>query len=491
MLTNVPPYLFELDCQVRYLERKTKPSSVVRAIPQISQPFLHAWRRSSGNIIQIQGTWTGEHCEDTQQYKIKVKHAAIQPTRLNQDEQIDGEKTIESFPLNSFWVTLDDLQAGYFCAMASESTVPITDTNDSPPFFIQYKVPRMKFTMQQEPLLPRVSFVYEDRFHIELQVLPSKQAPHAGYGLFAYVNTIDDNDDSNLPKLSTVEIPPGVLIDLGVYGPLRPEDRKPWPARLLKSFIYSYHCGSWFFETSKEDDAVFDMTDDATGQLHELARRNVLMYANETSGLEQDIQSLWPIYDPEGAVHFYLGHPDPDQGPLLLPIGSPVELLVDYGAQYEQERVRKNYPRVTGNHLQHIQECLAEEDQAILQDLQELSLEEMEGDAIPFLKHLVQEWGVIASASGQCHKSLLLERALIVTLILIHNHRGKNVLSESNLNSLRTILSNLCSWFPSDQHIKSYMTSNVAYQELLRRILGDYDWNSIPALLFRRAIVAL
>jgi hypothetical protein len=483
--------MFELDCHIRYLERKKNRSSAVRISPQIGQPFLHAWRRSSGDIIQIKGTWMGDHREETQQYKVKVDQAMIQPIGLNNDKLEERQETIESFPLKSYWVTFDDLQAGYYCAKSSESSVPITDTNDNPPFFIQYKVPHMQFTMQQEPLLPRVSFVYNHRFHIELQVLPSRQAPHAGYGLFACVNAVDDNDDSNAPKASTVEIPTGVLIDLGVYGPLRPEDRKPWSARLLKSYIYSYHCGSWFFETSKEDDAVFDMTDDGTGQLHELARRNVLMYANETSGAEQDIQSLWPIYDPEGAVHFYLGHPDPAQGPLLLPIGCPVELLVDYGPQYEQERVRKNYPRVTGNHLQHIQECLAEEDQAILQDLQELSSEEMEADAIPFLKNLVQEWEVIASVSGQACKSQLLERALIVTMILIDNHRGKNVSSESNLNTLRTILSNLCSWFTSDQQMKSHMTSNVAYHELLRRILGDYDWNSVPALLFRRAVVAL
>jgi hypothetical protein len=415
----------------------------------------------------------------------------MQPIRLSNDEHEEGQKTTESLPLSSLWVTFDDLQAGYFCAMASNSKVPIADTRDSSPFFIQYKVPRMQFNVQQKSLLPRVSFVYDDRFPIELQVLPSKQAPDAGYGLFACVNAVDNgnNDGGNAP--TTVEIPPGVLIDLGVYGPLRPEDRKPWSARLMKSFIFSYHCGSWFFETSKEDDAVFDMTDDATGQLHELARRNVLMYANETSGLEQDIQSLWPIYDPEGAVHFYLGHPDPDQGPLVLPIGTPVELLVDYGPQYEQERVRKNYPRVTGNHLDHIKECLAEEDQAILQDLQELSLEEMESDAIPFLKSLVQEWEVMINVRRQACKPQLLERALIVTMILIHNHCGKKSLSEGELATLRTILSNLCSLFASDQQMKSYMTSNVAYQDLLRLILGDYDWNNVPALLFRRAIVAL
>lgn len=427
----------------------------------------------------------GDHREDTQQYQIQVNHATLQPNRFKeQQQQIEKEEKRTDCMLSRCWISLEDVQAGYFRAL-SETTPPQNNTPKMP-FFIQYKLPCLRILSKQQEPLPRASFVWENQFRVELQVLPSQQAVCAGYGLFACIHPLHTrNVDSNM------ELPPGVLIDLGVYGPLRPQDRKSWSVRLIKSFIYSYHCGSWFFETNQDDHSVFDMTDDTTGQLHALAQRNVLMYANETSGGMQDIPSLWPQYDPEGAVHFYLGHPDQDQGPLVLPVGIPVELLVDYGPQYEQERVRKNYPRVSGHHLQHIRECLEEEDYGILHDLQDLSMEDMESDAVPFLKRLVQSWQVTPLANGQKRNPQHLERALIVAVILLHEQREMMLPSETNLATLRTAISTLCSLFASDQQMKCWMTSNVVYQEPLQRILGNHDWNSVPALLFRRAILAL
>lgn len=48
---------------------------------------------------------------------------------------------------------------------------------------------------------------------------------------------------------------------------------------------------------------IFDLTDDFTGDLHELAKKNILVYANKADGKER---ATWfaEHHDPEGSVHY-------------------------------------------------------------------------------------------------------------------------------------------------------------------------------------------
>ena len=478
-----------MEYHFEYLRPKKKPPPSSKSMtPRIGQPFVHAWRRSSGDVVQIIGTWKGEYREDTQQYQIKVDHATLQRSQQDEQHPQEEEGVTTDITLSDCWVSMEDLHAGYFRALSLETAPPLSNTINKMPFFLQYNVPALQRSVtQQQGQLPRTSFVWENQFRVGLEVLPSQQAEDAGLGLFACIHPL--RNTNNTP--ATFELPPGVLIDLGVYGPLRLQDRKSWCIRLIKSFVYDYCCGSWFFETNTCDHSVFDMTDDATGKLHALSQRNLLVYTNEVSGSMHDIPSLSPQYDPEGAVHFYLGHPDQHQGPLVLPVGTPVELLVDYGPQYEQERVRKKYPRVSGNYLQHMQECLQEENYGILQELQELSMEDMESDAIPFLQTLVESWEILVRENPHALNPRHLERALMVAMILVHEQRELALPSEPSLTTFRTVISTLCSLFASDQQMMSLITSNIAYQEAIRRVLGGYDWNTVSPLVFRRAVVRL
>ena len=73
---------------------------------------------------------------------------------------------------------------------------------------------------------------------------------------------------------------------------------------------------------------IFDITDDFSGDLHETAQRNILVYANETDG-KKEVPSILAAHDPAGSVHYLMGHQEAGQGPLRIPIDSdPIELKV-------------------------------------------------------------------------------------------------------------------------------------------------------------------
>lgn len=125
-----------------------------------------------------------------------------------------------------------------------------------------------------------------------------------------------------------LQLAPGCFLDLGKYAPLRNEDRKSDNLCLLKNFLYAWNGEGWSFDTAPhEQDMQFDITDDGTGELHRLAKFNPLVYANETDG-KKEVPSLRAFYDPEGCVHYLMGHQERCQGPLQLPFNEPVELKV-------------------------------------------------------------------------------------------------------------------------------------------------------------------
>jgi hypothetical protein len=93
------------------------------------------------------------------------------------------------------------------------------------------------------------------------------------------------------------------------------------------------------------DDGMIDITDDNTGELHDKAQKSLLPYVNETDGKET--ATIHAIYDPEGAVHYLIGHRD-DNDPdfTLVPGMEPIEVKVDYLEAYEKVRIQKGYSRL-------------------------------------------------------------------------------------------------------------------------------------------------
>lgn len=118
----------------------------------------------------------------------------------------------------------------------------------------------------------------------------------------------------------------GELLGLGPYAPLYKQDRKLTHVFEVKNFIHGYEPGVYVFDANGRDHAVFDVTDDKTGKLHDRAVQNPLMRVNETNG--KDFPTVVADFDPSGAVEYCLGRGVVGQGDLQIPVDVPFELMV-------------------------------------------------------------------------------------------------------------------------------------------------------------------
>ena len=194
--------------------------------------------------------------------------------------------------------------------------------------------------------LPLVRIEYKG-FQLTFKVKDST-IPDAGYGVFLSAKSWDASDRQFI-------LSPGELLDFGIYAPLRPEDRRNDHEFLMKTFVHSFSCSDYSFETQAEPDSpesdIFDITDDCTGDLHAIARRHVTPYVNEIAG-QGEVATVHARYDCEGALHYVLGHERQDQGTFVLECSDDdhevdMEIFVDYGDKYENVRLRQGYPRLS------------------------------------------------------------------------------------------------------------------------------------------------
>lgn len=162
---------------------------------------------------------------------------------------------------------------------------------------------------QNDPA-PSLKYLYRDHW-FELFVKTS-EIPNAGKGLFlkcfAGGHTIRDD----------LVFSPGEFLDLGVYGPQREADITSGLHYHIKSFVLDGKPEQWSFGScpSIETNSLIDITDDLTGEVHDNAKRSIIIYANETDGEEPP--SLESEYDCTGALHFLLGH---RKTQLKIPVG--------------------------------------------------------------------------------------------------------------------------------------------------------------------------
>ena len=160
--------------------------------------------------------------------------------------------------------------------------------------------------------------------------LEARQSGIQGAGLGVFVKltpTSLTNDDSFVLKS-------GEMIDLGVYSPYSKADLCDHSQLLVKSFIFDGKPEEWAFDSEEGNhNHGFDITNNTNGDLHDLAKRNVLVYVNETDGKQPP--SVEPQRDPASHVHYLLG-PARGEEQLSLEYGKWIELLIDYGAAYER-----------------------------------------------------------------------------------------------------------------------------------------------------------
>lgn len=102
---------------------------------------------------------------------------------------------------------------------------------------------------------------------------------------------------------------------------------------------------------------MVDITDDATGEVHALARAHTPVYVNEV-GHNPNLHRNVLIRDKDDRSIYYYVAIDRKHA---MKKGDSVELLVDYGDAYEEVRERKGYGRV--NTLEPIQRNLYERDE--------------------------------------------------------------------------------------------------------------------------------
>lgn len=82
---------------------------------------------------------------------------------------------------------------------------------------------------------------------------------------------------------------------------------------------------------------MFDITDDKTGSIHDIAKEHVPIYVNEVNA--GGVPCVKAEHDPEGFVHYLIGHRYAEEGPFHLTAdGKEMEILIDYGEGYENVR---------------------------------------------------------------------------------------------------------------------------------------------------------
>eukprot|EP00523_Entomoneis_sp_CCMP467_P001417 CAMPEP_0168763418 /NCGR_PEP_ID=MMETSP0724-20121128/24354_1 /TAXON_ID=265536 /ORGANISM="Amphiprora sp., Strain CCMP467" /LENGTH=970 /DNA_ID=CAMNT_0008812623 /DNA_START=131 /DNA_END=3040 /DNA_ORIENTATION=+ len=216
-------------------------------------------------------------------------------------------------------------------------------------------------------------------YKIQLETRKSS-IPGAGFGAWIMCS------DPTPQKRTEFRLEAGELLDVGTYAPLQPADYKDEVVVLVKNFIFGWECETWSFGATSDTSSsrkgaasfnkVYDITSDSgKGKLHEFAKRNLLVYVNETDG--KSTPHICAQTDPEGSIHYLLGHKYPADGALVFPVNKWYEVLIDYGSPYEDVRVRKGYSRLSGRMLKDREKKISENDLETLRDITNFSVDDV------------------------------------------------------------------------------------------------------------------
>ncbi|KAL3919917.1 MAG: hypothetical protein SGILL_003514 [Bacillariaceae sp.] len=321
----------------------------------------------------------------------------------------------------------------------------------------------------------------------QLVITPKESTiPNAGYGVFiSCKNLLGTGEDFRLG--------PGELLDLGVYAPFRSDDVKLKHVFDLKNFLFSNICGEWTFDTVHGEKQLFDITDDATGELHDLAKRHIPAYVNETDGITPP--SITAQHDPAGSVHYLLGHYDVYFKELVLKAdGVSREVFIDYGENYEDFRVRKNYSRLPKKEAEARNKELLETDHLTeMEALLDLDLEKIT-QCLIFMQtkwyNPQREYPVTVISRGIL--ALMLLRKRMDVLIkevgpdpLRRGERAKELGPCAKIQLQRwqanQLLERLYDWWSDCNALKATFLSDKVLESAMEFVLGpDTDLASMP-----------
>ncbi len=300
----------------------------------------------------------------------------------------------------------------------------------SKPFHRQYTLPTL-----HSPTQHKSTELIVKGHRLRLKVKESR-IPNGGLGLFASAAPIAALDSCQRSRNKALILEEGELIDLGVYAPLRAKDLQSEHVHIVKNFIHN-----WKSEN-----------------------------VNETNGTE--VPTVFAREDPEGAVHYYLGHSTSGNGRLLIPNdGNELELKVDYGRKYESVRVRIGYSRLSGKQLQIEKEKASTYEKDMLNELNTITTEEV-FDAQLFLEKLNSTWSEAATDidSGANGRALLVTLVLLRRALVIINEERNDNIHLDLVQSLRDLALQFFDRFDFATN-RSLILDNEMYSEILSTTL--------------------
>jgi hypothetical protein len=262
--------------------------------------------------------------------------------------------------------------------------------------------------------------LFELRFNVKTSTIQN-----AGCGVFLSCRPLLGKPD----LAAYFELKPGELLDFGIYAPYRTQDKKSDYLHLILNFIHNFKTEEYSFDTP-EGDQSFDITDEVTGELHMEARKHVPPFVNEITG--SNIPEVHAMHDCQGNLHYLLGHDEQRHGPFRIKAdGKEQEIFIDYGARYENVRLRKGFARKQVDETEALAR-LKDDERDYIDEVATYSANEVK-DSVKFLEK-------IASVERGLKQSVI-ERIVVVTILL--KHRAENILREfANLTEEDSICDN-------------------------------------------------
>ena len=200
----------------------------------------------------------------------------------------------------------------YRAVIHANSTPP-----ENVPFYVKWIVPDRRFYDTNGQL-----FIETRGFRLQFTAEQS-DIPGAGLGLLLRIWDMSGSDRTHFV------LSQGDLLCMGPYGPFSANDRKSTAVFETKSFIHEYAPESYCFESYYDNAILYvDITNDNDGQLHNLAKKNLMCRVNEIDG--GGIPCVCADKDPSGSIQYYLGHNVIGYGDLKIPVENPHELKVCY-----------------------------------------------------------------------------------------------------------------------------------------------------------------
>lgn len=376
------------------------PNSVL-----LGKSFFKEWLRVDGSKVFLTGRVTQVR-EDTVQSKevFTVTYDEESRERLNRSNhgKLHVPASWNFFHHDAWDGCLRSFELGGLAPERFQPIVPFCERWVTPNTYSRHMIPAQGTIFPGYCVLPCVEITYRG-YLLKFSVKKSTILK-ARFGVFLSIRPLVSSTD-----LSTeFRLPAGTLLDFGVYAPFRIEDVRSDHDHFIKSMIHSYKNEMYCFN-GRDSEFYLDITDDWTGDLHGIARRHVPPFVNEIQDPSREIPAVHARLDPEGALHYHLGHPELEQGDFcFMANGNDEEIFVDYGPEYEMVRLREKYPRVSLDE--------AESERRLLVETCEYA-DELNTFTAAEVDHFIKSYSPILSWNPPPTKKILI-RIIAVTMLL-------------------------------------------------------------------------